>query len=109
MLVEKKEKPAIVIFDSQSIKSTSLAQNTGFDGNKKVKGKKRHLMVDSLGMIISVLLLRANLHDIKGGSCLAARTKDKYFSDLKQIHADSAYKGLKTYNNVERDMIEFSG
>lgn len=110
ILVGKNSRPTIVIIDSESVKSTSLAKSKGFDGNKKVKGKKRHLMVDSLGFIIAVLLLRANLHDIKGGKCLVARLRDSGdMAKLKEIHADKAYQGLKCPDPVKLIISSVSG
>ncbi len=49
--------------DSQSVKSTSSSRNNGYDGGKKIKGKKRHLMVDVLGLVIAVNVTAANSDD----------------------------------------------
>lgn len=101
IVVGKNSKLTIVIIDSESVKCSSSSKSKGFDGNKKVKGKKRHLMVDSMGFIVAVLLLRANLHDIKGGRCLVARLgQSEHLQFVKQVHADNAYKGLKCPDSV---------
>ena len=68
------------------------AGSSGFDAHKRVKGRKRHLLVDTLGIPISIYVTPADLHDTKGARCLLAGLK--YFVPrLKKIWADAAYRG----------------
>src|SRR5689334_17907038 len=63
----------------------------GYDGGKKVNGRKRHLLVDTTGLLLQVLVHAANLQDHDGGKLLLAPLKG-LFPRLKHIWADSAYK-----------------
>jgi putative transposase len=63
----------------------------GYDGGKKVKGRKRHLLVDTNGLILHVLVHEANIQDYRGGKRLLAPLKG-VFPRLKLIWADSCYK-----------------
>lgn len=62
----KEETPSLVCIDSQSIKATPfISQDKGIDGNKRVNGRKRHIMVDTFGLVWSVIVHAANIHDGK--------------------------------------------
>ena len=63
----------------------------GYDGGKKVKGRKRHLLVDTTGLILHALVHEANIQDYCGGKHLLAPLKG-VFPRLKLIWADSSYK-----------------
>jgi transposase len=76
--VERKACPSAVAFDSQSIKVTSfVSEETGLDGNKKIKGRKRHLAVDALGYPIALCVTAANISDTAAGKTLADRVATK--------------------------------
>jgi putative transposase len=79
--------------DAQSVKTVEeSARIRGFDAHKRVKGRKRHLLVDTLGLPISVYVTSADMHDTQGARRLLAGLK--YFVPrLKKIWADSAYRG----------------
>ena len=60
-------KRCIGIIDSASVRMRSISgQPSGIDGNKKIKGTKRHIIVDTMGLIICVSLHAANIHAVKG-------------------------------------------
>jgi putative transposase len=81
------------MMDSQSVKTVEeSAHISGFDAHKHVKGRKRHLLVDTLGLPISVYVTPADMHDTQGARRLLAGLK--YFVPrLKTIWADAAYRG----------------
>jgi transposase len=64
----------------------------GFDAHKCVKGRKRHILVDTLGLLLSVYVTPADFHDTKGARCLLAGLAP-LFPRLKKIWADAAYRG----------------
>jgi putative transposase len=82
------------IIDSQSVKSTECSQERGYDAGKKVNGRKRHVLVDTLGLVLLVLVLPANLQDRDG----ARQLLEKFFGQnsrrrVKHIWADGGYAG----------------
>lgn len=91
---DKKVSPSVGIIDSQSVKTVNICQgNIGYDGGKKTKGRKRHIVVDTLGLLIAVVIQPANLHDSKGAFDVLLALKDKYFNAIKKVFADGGYRG----------------
>jgi putative transposase len=62
----RKEQPAAACLDSQSVKTTALAGEKGFDAGKKIQGRKRHLRVDTLGLVLVVVVTAASVQDREG-------------------------------------------
>lgn len=68
----------------------------GIDGGKKVKGRKRHIVVDTLGNLLHVQVHAANVHDTKGAPSLLARTLEKW-PQLRAFSADAGYRGTTVH------------
>ena len=93
--VGKDPQPTAAIIDSQSVKTIEeSAHPSGYDAHKNVKGRKRHLLVDTLGLVLSVYVTSADVQDRVGARCLLAGLKP-LLPRLKKIWADGAYTGEK--------------
>ena len=84
--------PSVGIMDSQSVRCGNNASLNGIDGNKKVKGIKRHVIVDKNGFLIAVMVTIANVHDSKA-AYLLMRVLKEMCSSVKNILADGGYRG----------------
>jgi len=93
---DKKEEPTACVIDSQSVKSAEKGGDSidppGFDGGKLIKGKKRHILVDSTGLLLVAIVTSADVQDRDGGLLLLV-TLCGMFPMLKKMFADSAYGG----------------
>lgn len=84
--------PSTVILDSQSVKSGPQAGDRGVDGNKKVKGIKRHVLTCSLGFVLAVVVTAANVHDTAAAGPLLDKAMDEGWSP-KRVNVDGIYTG----------------
>ncbi len=83
--------PSLGIIDAQSVKSTAVAGVRGFDGGKKVTGVKRHIVVDSLGLILVAVVHSAGIHDNQGAFLALCPMFPCAFPRLVKIMADGGY------------------
>jgi len=89
------------VIDSQSAKTTEVGGERGFDGNKKINGRKRHILVDTLGLLMKVVVHPAGLQDRQGGRLLVEAIKGQ-FPSLTKIWADQGYTGtFRTWASAE--------
>lgn len=84
--------PTAAIIDAQSTRSTAQGGDTGFDAGKKVKGRKRHLVVDTVGLLLAVTVTAASVQDRDGAPAVVALACAKV-PGLQLLYADSAYAG----------------
>lgn len=90
--VGKDPEPSAAILDSQSVKATEMPEARGYDAGKKVNGLKRHLLVDTLGLVLTVVVLTANIQDREGARIVLEKIKGR-FPRLQRIWADGGYAG----------------
>jgi putative transposase len=83
--------PSAACPDSQSVKTTEVGGVKGFDAGKEVKGRKRHIVVDTLGLLIAVVVTPANVQDYHGAEPALSRARDRA-PGLKGVWVDGIYE-----------------
>ena len=89
--VGKDPEPSVGIMDSQSVKTVLSGEERGFDVAKQVKGRKRHVLVDTLGLLIVLIVTAASVQESDAGQELVIDAKTKTRRLIK-IYADQGYK-----------------
>ena len=84
--------PSLGVADSQSVQWGNTSSLMRIDGNKKIKGIKRHIFVDKNGFLLAVMVTVANVHDSKA-ILLLARVLKELLSSVKLILVDGGYRG----------------
>lgn len=101
----KNVEPSVGIIDAQSVKNTLVSsEDKGFDAGKKVKGIKRHIIVDTLGLILAVVIQSASVQDRNGGIDVVEKLVENWKKIVK-IFADGGYSGTLVDKIKERFKI----
>jgi putative transposase len=90
--------PSAACVDSQTVKTTEMGGTHGYDGAKKINGRKRHLVVDTLGLLLAVIVTAGNVDDAAGAQEVVGKLQPEAFPRLETIFGDNKYHNLKYYD-----------
>jgi putative transposase len=105
--------PTAAVLDSQSNRSSPQGGEAGFDAGKKVKGRKRHIVVDTLGVVLAVTVTAASVQDRDGAPAVVAQACDAH-PTLQKLWVDSSYAGecakqLHAAHGIDVDVVRRPG
>ena len=89
--------------DSQSVDTTSGGEQRGRDNAKNVDGRKRHIVIDSMGLLLAVLVTAANVDDARAAQTLFSRLDGQPTSKIRRMYADGKYHNFSLYEWVEEN------
>ena len=90
--------PSAACVDSQTVKTTEMGGTHGYDGAKKINGRKRHIVVDTLGLLLAVVVTAANVDDAAGAQEVVGKLRPEAFPRLETIFGDNKYHNYKYYD-----------
>jgi putative transposase len=97
----RKPCPSLVIMDGQSVKTTERGGVRGFDGHKLIKRRKRHILVDTLGLIMTRRVAPAGVSDQRAGARLLGGLRP-FFPAIRTVMADAGHQSRKLARALKR-------